>query len=87
MKRADLKVIVIDKISEIPPYNDPEDITGSDHFKDDLGKDSLDFVEFVIAIERELKIQCPDEEIRGMENNTIDEMTDYFMSVIEKQKG
>jgi len=80
MKKPELKQLVIDEISVIGTYNDPEEVKGSDHFRDDLGKDSLDFVEFIMHIEKALNISIPDEELEGKENFTIDEMTDYIYS-------
>lgn len=39
-----------------------EDISPSDSFTDDLGADSLDTVELVMALEEEFDVEIPDEE-------------------------
>ena len=39
-----------------------EDVTGEASFVDDLGADSLDTVELVMALEEEFKLEIPDEE-------------------------
>jgi acyl carrier protein len=41
---------------------DPEQVTSEASFVDDLGADSLDTVELVMALEEEFGIEIPDEE-------------------------
>nr|QCI07037.1 Acyl carrier protein [Haraldiophyllum bonnemaisonii] len=41
---------------------DKQKVTLEAHFSDDLGADSLDTVELVIAIEEEFSIEIPDED-------------------------
>lgn len=40
----------------------PEEVTITSSFVDDLGADSLDTVELVMALEEEFEIEIPDEE-------------------------
>ena len=42
---------------------------------DDLGADSLDVVELVMALEEEFKIEVPDEDVENM--RTIKDIVDY----------
>ena len=44
----------------------PEDVTDSATFVDDLGADSLDTVELVMALEEEFGIEVPDEDAEKM---------------------
>lgn len=53
-----LKEIIADKLS----VNEDE-ITMESTFIDDLGADSLDIVELIMALEEELEMEIPDEEI------------------------
>lgn len=41
---------------------DPEQVTNEASFVDDLGADSLDTVELVMALEEEFSLEIPDEE-------------------------
>ena len=41
---------------------DPEQVTAEASFVDDLGADSLDTVELVMALEEEFNLEIPDEE-------------------------
>lgn len=38
------------------------------HFSDDLGADSLDVVELVMALEEEFEVEVPDEEAHALTN-------------------
>lgn len=42
------------------------EITAEAHFADDLGADSLDIVEMIMAVEEEFSIQVSDEEAEGL---------------------
>jgi acyl carrier protein len=44
----------------------PEEVTDSASFVDDLGADSLDTVELVMALEEEFGIEVPDEDAEKM---------------------
>ncbi len=46
---------------------DESAVTESARFKDDLDADSLDLVEFVMALEEQLDISVPEEELEGVE--------------------
>jgi len=52
------------------------DIHSHAHFVDDLGADSLDVIELVMAFEEEFGITIPDEDIERIE--TVDHAIDYL---------
>ena len=47
---------------------DQEDITPEANVVDDLGADSLDVVELIMALEEEFNIEIPDEEAEKIKN-------------------
>ncbi|MGE5557905.1 MAG: acyl carrier protein [Bacillota bacterium] len=56
---------VFDKVKEIITKTlsiDDEQITENASFQDDLGADSLDIVELVMALEEEFDLEIPDED-------------------------
>lgn len=55
---------------------DEEDITLNSDLVDDLGADSLDFVDLVMSIEDEFEIEVPDEAIE--EIRTVDDAVKYI---------
>ncbi len=52
-----IKKIIVDQLGV-----DESDVTAEASFVDDLGADSLDTVELVMALEEEFGIEIPDEE-------------------------
>jgi len=59
-----------DKVKEIIINElgvDPEKVTGDASFVEDLGADSLDTVELVMAFEEEFGIDIPDEDAEQMQ--------------------
>jgi acyl carrier protein len=52
-----VKEIIVDQLGV-----DPGEVTEKAHFIEDLGADSLDTVELVMAFEDEFKIEIPDED-------------------------
>jgi acyl carrier protein len=52
-----IKEIIVDQLGV-----DPGEVTEKAHFIEDLGADSLDTVELVMAFEDEFKIEIPDED-------------------------
>lgn len=57
-----------------------DEISMSTNFKDDLGADSLDLFELVMALEEEYEIEIPSDELAEM--NTVEDVVNYL-----KEKG
>lgn len=55
---------------------DAEGITLDTNIADDLGADSLDVVELLMAIEDEFEVEIPDEEIENLK--TVGAVVDYI---------
>lgn len=56
----------------------PEDVKASSSFVDDLGADSLDTVELVMALEEEFETEIPDEDAEKL--TTVQEAIDYIIA-------
>lgn len=63
----------------------PEEVTPNSSFIDDLGADSLDTVELVMALEEEFGIEIPDEDAEKM--TTVGEAIKYIEEKVEKAGG
>ena len=66
-----VKKIIVDQLCV-----KPEDVVPAASFVDDLGADSLDTVELVMALEEEFKTEIPDEEAEKI--NTVQAAIDYI---------
>lgn len=68
---AKVKEIVIDQLGV-----DAEKVTETSNFIDDLGADSLDTVELVMAFEEEFGIEIPDEDAEKIQS--VDQAVTYI---------
>jgi acyl carrier protein len=55
---------------------EPEEVTMESSFIEDLGADSLDIVELLMALEEEFDIEIPDEEAEKL--ITVSDVVDYI---------
>lgn len=70
---------VAEKVKEIIVEQlgvDPEEVTVEASFVNDLGADSLDTVELVMALEEEFNIEIPDEEAEKLD--TVGKAIEYI---------
>ena len=68
-----VKQIIVDQLGVAP-----EQVTPEASFIDDLGADSLDTVELVMALEEEFECEIPDEEAEKI--TTVQQAIDYVKS-------
>ena len=57
---------------------DAAEITAETSFKDDLGADSLDLFELVMALEEEYNVEIPSEDLENL--TTVGAVMDYLKS-------
>jgi acyl carrier protein len=72
-----IKAIVSDKLSI-----SEDQVTESASFVDDLGADSLDTVELVMALEDEFDMDIPDEQAEKL--TTVGKAMDYILASLSK---
>ena len=71
--------MVFDKIAAILAEQFGEDVKSikmSTNIADDLGADSLDFADLIMAIEAEFDVTIQDEDIEGI--NTVGDIVEYI---------
>ena len=68
-----MKVMVADQLNV-----DAAEITAETSFKDDLGADSLDLFELVMALEEEYNVEIPSEDLEKL--TTVGAVMDYLKS-------
>ncbi len=69
---------MLEKIAEIvkEQLNTEAEITEATSFKDDLGADSLDIFELVVALEEEFGVEIPSEDLESV--NTVGDVISYL---------
>ncbi|NOR12507.1 MAG: acyl carrier protein [Candidatus Aminicenantes bacterium] len=73
-----IKAIIADKLSI-----SEDQVTEEASFIDDLGADSLDTVELVMALEDEFDLDIPDEDAEKM--TTVGKAIDYVLAFLQKK--
>ena len=68
-----VKDIIVDQLGV-----DPEKVKSEASFIDDLGADSLDIVELVMAMEEEFDLEIPDEDAEKLK--TVNDVQSYLTS-------
>lgn len=66
-----IKKIIVEQLDV-----DANEVTPEASFTEDLGADSLDVVELIMALEEEFNIEIPDEDAEGI--RTVQEAVDYI---------
>jgi len=77
---------VFDKVKKIVVEQlgiDEDQVTPEASFTEDLGADSLDTVELVMALEQEFNMEIPDEEAEKI--NTVGEAVHYIEKYLKEQ--
>src|SRR4030066_984650 len=74
-----VKDIIIEQLG-----GDPEQVTPEASFVDDLGADSLDTVELVMALEEEFNLEIPDEEAEKI--TTVGDAVTYIERGLAKEE-
>ncbi|KAM3413954.1 Acyl carrier protein [Cercospora zeina] len=68
---------ILDLLKGFDKVQDPSKLSAVSHFTNDLGLDSLDTVEVVMAIEEEFGIEIPDKEADAI--HSVSQAVDYIM--------
>lgn len=69
-----LREIIVEQLS----IDNPGAVTEDANFKDDLGVDSLDLFELVMALEEEYGVEIPSEELENIQ--TVQDVMNYLKS-------
>lgn len=80
-QKGDLNMSVNPKVKDIIVEQlgvDPEKVKAEASFIDDLGADSLDIVELVMAMEEEFDLEIPDEDAEKLK--TVNDVQSYLTS-------
>ncbi len=75
---AKIKEIIVEQLNV-----DESEVTPDASFIDDLGADSLDIVELVMAIEEAFDIEIPDEDAEKIK--TVKDAVDYVVKKLEEK--
>ncbi|KAM0794458.1 putative acyl carrier protein [Usnea florida] len=77
LSKPEVEGRIMDLLKNFDKVKDASKLSGTSHFSNDLGLDSLDTVEVVMAIEEEFSIEIPDKEADSI--LSIDKAVNYIL--------
>lgn len=78
LQKSEVEGRIVDLLKNFDKVNDPSKLSPTSHFSNDLGLDSLDTVEVVMAIEEEFSIEIPDKEADAI--HSVDKAVEYILA-------
>ncbi|MCJ1296134.1 hypothetical protein MMC34_007699 [Xylographa carneopallida] len=78
LSKEEVEGRIMDLLKNFDKVSDASKLSNASHFSNDLGLDSLDTVEVVMAIEEEFSIEIPDKEADAI--HSIDKAVDYILA-------
>jgi len=78
LSKEEVEGRIKDLLKGFDKVTDQSKVTGTSHFTKDLGLDSLDTVEVIMAIEEEFNIEIPDKNADNI--HSIDQAVGYIVS-------
>jgi acyl carrier protein len=77
MNREQIRQAVLEALNQIAPEADPHSIDPSVNLRDQLDIDSMDFLNFLIALDKQLHVDIPERDYGQL--TTLDACVDYLM--------
>ncbi|KIN00856.1 hypothetical protein OIDMADRAFT_18988 [Oidiodendron maius Zn] len=78
LQKPEVEGRIVDLLKNFDKVTDASKLTPTSHFANDLGLDSLDTVEVVMAIEEEFSIEIPDKEADAI--HSVDKAVEYILA-------
>ncbi len=85
MTRAEVKQAVLDALVSVVPEAQPAQIDAEAPLREQLDIDSMDFINFVVALDEALGVQVPESEYGQLA--TVDSCIDYLTRKLEAPGG
>lgn len=76
MTKDEIRQIAVEALSGIAPETDPSTLGGGDDIRESLDIDSMDFLNFVIALHQRTGVDIPEEDYPKL--FTLDGVVSYF---------
>jgi acyl carrier protein len=84
MTETDLRRVVLDALASVAPELDEATLAPNQSFRDQLDIDSMDFLNFVIALHESLDVDIPERDYRCVAS--IDDAVAYLATRLDRAK-
>ncbi len=85
MTRDEIRRTVLETLCQIAPEVDPEQIEPNVDFRDQLDLDSMDYLNFIIAVHKALQVEIPESDYPKM--SSLDHSVDYLEQALSKRSA
>ena len=76
MAPAEIRQVILDILERIAPDEDLSDLNDAEPFRDQMELDSMDFLDIVMELRKQYKVQIPEEDYHHL--NTMDTTVTYL---------
>lgn len=76
MDRQQIRKTALDVLQSIAPEVDPADLAGGTPLRDQIDLDSMDWLNFLIALHEKLQVEIPESDYARLV--TLDDVVDYL---------
>ena len=77
MDRRDIQAAVLAELSRIAPEIEPGEVAPATPLRDQVDLDSMDWLNFLMALHEKLKVDIPESEYANL--GTLDQIVDYLV--------
>ncbi len=78
MNEQEIKSILLQLLKKTAPDAEPEELNETSNFRTELGMDSFDFLQFMVAVNEQLNIEIPEQDYTAV--STLKNLTDYILA-------
>lgn len=82
---TDIKRVVFDALRRVAPEIEPTTIRANERLREQVDIDSMDFLNFIIDLDRELKVDVPESDYGKLA--TIDDIVAYLSARVRARQG
>lgn len=75
MTAEEIKQILVQRLKSIAPDTEPSQLQPEDNIRQTLGIDSFDYLQFIVALDEQFRIQTPEEDYGKIQ--TLKELIEY----------
>jgi acyl carrier protein len=76
MNEREIRDVVVETLGEIVPELDPATLAHNQPFRDQLDIDSMDFLNFLVAVDQKLGVEIPEADYGRLQ--TVDSLVAYL---------
>jgi acyl carrier protein len=77
MERKDVQAVVVGELNRIAPELEPGELAPAKPLRDQVDLDSMDWLNFLVALHERLKVDIPESEYANL--GTLDQIVDYVV--------